>query len=196
IAFNYLEPADGNLQAFSHRLYELLLRSCTEFEANCRGILADNGYSKKGDWKIRDYHKIERSSRLSEYEVEITGWSTTRKVFRPFESWSNAHSLKWYQAYNTVKHNRSEAFESASLENVLLAVTGLLAVLFSQFFMMSFNAHQSVEIYHTNDDGWFWREDSIFRVKPPLSWSDEQSYDFRWKDLKDSSDSFANFSFS
>src|SRR5689334_2470696 len=37
--FDYVEPADSNLATYSHRLYELLLRACTEVETNATGIL-------------------------------------------------------------------------------------------------------------------------------------------------------------
>ena len=44
---DYVEPVDANKSVFSHRIYELLLRTATEYEANCKGILSANGYSKK-----------------------------------------------------------------------------------------------------------------------------------------------------
>lgn len=63
--FEYVEPADANLATYSHRVYELLLRACTEFEANCKGILNANAYAKSGNWNIADYYRINSSSRLS-----------------------------------------------------------------------------------------------------------------------------------
>lgn len=62
--FNYVEPDDANSSVFSHRLYELLLRACTEFEANCKGILEANGYVKPGggNLNIQDYFKIEAAT--------------------------------------------------------------------------------------------------------------------------------------
>jgi hypothetical protein len=35
----FIEPTDAHLQVYSHRLYEILLRACTEFESLCREIL-------------------------------------------------------------------------------------------------------------------------------------------------------------
>ena len=37
--FEYIEPHSSNLNVFSHRIYELLLRTCTEVESCCKGIL-------------------------------------------------------------------------------------------------------------------------------------------------------------
>ena len=54
--YDYIEPSDDNLGVYSHRIYELLLRTATEFETNCKGILKANGYSKpESDWYIKDY---------------------------------------------------------------------------------------------------------------------------------------------
>ena len=42
--FEYIEPSDINLEVYSHRLYELLLRAATECETNFTSILKDNDY--------------------------------------------------------------------------------------------------------------------------------------------------------
>lgn len=41
--FDFVEPCDANVVAYSHRIYELFLRTATEFESNCKGILNANG---------------------------------------------------------------------------------------------------------------------------------------------------------
>ena len=34
--FDYVEPHDDNMDIYSHRIYELFLRTATEFESNCK----------------------------------------------------------------------------------------------------------------------------------------------------------------
>ena len=63
--FDYVEPADTNLQCFSYRIHALLLRACVEVEANCKAILKENGYKRVGDWSMRDNRKIRDPSPLS-----------------------------------------------------------------------------------------------------------------------------------
>src|SRR6218665_3996294 len=53
ILFDYLSPDNRNSKAFSHRIYELFFRACTEFESNAKGILKDNGYVNPA--KTMDY---------------------------------------------------------------------------------------------------------------------------------------------
>lgn len=133
--FNYIEPDDCNLNVFSHRLYELLLRICTEFESNCKSILLANGYLKCNDKStIKDYFKIESAAKLSGYKVKFERWNQNRE-FIPFNSWVNKDKyepLKWYQSYNEVKHNRFEKFEKANLSNVMEALAGLISILHAQ----------------------------------------------------------------
>src|SRR5688572_2139121 len=44
--FDYVEPSDKNLQCYSYRIHELLLRASVEVEANCKAILVENSYVK------------------------------------------------------------------------------------------------------------------------------------------------------
>lgn len=132
--FNYVEPNDVNLNTYSHRLYELLLRTATELEANCKGVLESNGYVRPGgsNLNIMDYFKIENVAHLSGYEVTFERWPN--HVFKPFDAW-NAGTfapLPWYQGYNHVKHNRFTHFSEANLENVMNAIAALLCILHAQ----------------------------------------------------------------
>jgi hypothetical protein len=201
--FEYVEPTDRNKGTFSHRLYEILLRTCTEFETNCKRILSNNAYVKLDSknritdrWNIEDYWKINKSSKLSEYEVRVSTWSTP-KIIKPFESWHSTSEyvpLGWYQAYNDVKHNRSDKFELANIENVVMAISGVLVVLFSQFFASTFG---DVHYMFEESGGIYWHSgsNSIFLIKTPQSWKDEEQYDFDWTTLMTDANPFDDFRF-
>ena len=107
--FEFIEPSEENLNTYSHRLYELFLRSATEFETNCKQILAANGYTCSRDLNIRDYHKINQAMQLSKYEVKLSMWYPDAKVFIPLEEWERGSGLTWYQEYNLVKHQIGRA---------------------------------------------------------------------------------------
>lgn len=55
----YIEPSDDNKDTYSHRIYELYLRTCTEFEANAKFILKSNGYNNAK--RILDYWKLNKA---------------------------------------------------------------------------------------------------------------------------------------
>lgn len=192
--FEYIEPADENLGAFSIRLYELLLRACTEIEANSKAILTANGYQKSGNWNMDDYKKINSSSRLCDYEVEVNIWRQSTRIFRPFEKWAQNESLPWYQAYNNIKHNRHENFKQANLENAVNAIAGVVAILFSQFYVDALHTRKELDFYSYHG-GFFSENDLIFGIKPSQEWTDEERYEFNWVSLENSSDKFQLYSF-
>jgi hypothetical protein len=175
--FEYVEPDDRNLSTFSTRIYEILLRAATEFEANCKAILSANNYSGPGHWTMRDYKKIERATRLSDYQLQLSTWADGPKVIRPLLAWSNGGSLPWFSAYNSVKHSRVEDFDKANLKNAVEAVAALFAILFSQFNVLAFSPHELVSSVD-NWDGWLSHTNSIFWIKASTSWNPEECYGF------------------
>lgn len=176
--FDYVDPHDKNLNTFSHRMYELILRACTEFEANCKGILKANGYGKT-HLNIKDYFKINIASKLSEYEIKINVWSPKPLIIKPFEDWKNAtyNELSWYQKYNEVKHNRSADFEKANFTTLIYSMAGLYALLSSQFFDQVFQQYQNNIMTAPSSDGFRSTENSLFAVKYPKTFPVSENYE-------------------
>src|SRR5262249_420865 len=189
--FDYVEPADKNLDCYSYRMHELLMRSCIEIEANCRAILSENGYSRAGDWNMTDYKKLDVTHRLSSYQVKFPVWHGRQAVRTPFSSWATGAGLEWYQAYNKSKHDRHEQFEQANFANLLDAVAGLVALLASQFGDYDFEApHIPVWVDDTlKGDGFETAVGKYFRLKYP-DWPKDERYDFDWKQLENDAEPF------
>jgi hypothetical protein len=193
--FDYIEPHDDNLCTYSTRLYEIFLRAATEFESNCKAILEANGYARAGDWNMNDYKKIEKATLLSSYKVKLSIWSGGPKVLQPFAPWANGQPLSWYQDYNAVKHHRSIQFKKASLKNILESVSALFALLFAQFNIQAFSAHELVGMHHENDS-WLSHHNTLLSVHLPDRWSEAQCYGFRNEDLPLLNPKFDKFNFS
>lgn len=192
--FNYVEPNDVNLRTYSHRLYELLLRTATEFDANCKGVLDANGYVKPGgaNLNITDYFKLEAVCHLSGYKVSFERWPN--HVFKPFEAWSAGTfaPLPWYQGYNHVKHNRFAHFNEANFENVMNAIAGLLCILHAQIgenmdcvCFAGIATQQNEQTILTN---------GTFTLHAPLFPVADQ-YDFLWDNSKGVKVAVHNFTF-
>lgn len=194
VIFEYVEPSEDNESVYSHRIYELLLRSATEFETNCKRILDANGYTKNGNFDIKDYYKIEKATKLSEYEISLDIWCPERKIIKPFEQWKAGHSLSWYQAYNAAKHDRQNNFGQANLVNLIEAVAGVYAILFAQFGVYSFNPYQQINMVEDNDYGTIFSGESIFSINSS-SWADDEKYDFDWDTLKLQPNPFGVYNF-
>lgn len=192
--FQYVEPSDENSDVFSQRTYELFLRASTEFETNCKQILLANGYKPKGNWSINDYQKIERATKLSEYEIKLNIWHPGGKIFKPLASWKSLKPLDWYQDYNKVKHDRSNNFQKAKLINVVNAVSAVWAVLYAQFSYYIFEPYNdSIGLTSDDNTGFEYSDSTLFSIKPFKDWAEEEKYIFDWSNEDEKS--FQKFKF-
>ncbi len=195
--FNFIEPSDANLATHSHRIHELLLRTCVEVEANCTAILRENGYSRSGNWNMGDYKKIEQSHYLSQFEVKVPNWLGASGVRKPFSSWSSGGSLSWYTAYNNTKHDRHINFSQANFENLIDAIAGLSAILASQFINQDFSpAGMGLSVNPGGpSDGYESSIGGFFRLKYPSNVPAAEKYDFEHSDIDFTTDIFQCFTY-
>lgn len=182
---DYVEPADNNLPTYSFRIHELLLRVSIEIEANFVAILSENGYTKTGNWTMLDYKKINKSHKLSSYEVKLPNWKGEKNIRKPFENWKRDQSLPWWEAYNKSKHDRQTEFERATFENLTEAICGLVVVLSAQFEDNEFSSEDWILSAGGKGDGMESSIGGYFRVKYPNDWTDDEKYDFNFTILKE-----------
>lgn len=196
--FEYINPSDSNRKTYSHRLFDLFLRSSTEFENNCKKILRANGYTKRrgARWDINDYKRLDSANRISQYKIKLNVWYPKPKIIQPLKSWgSKGKSLKWYQDYNKVKHNRHSMFSLANLDNVLNATASVFCVLFSQFHVCAFNPYRTQESYGGEEGGYISTDYSLFSIKPFENWKKREEYNFDWRNLKSTKKPFNQYPF-
>lgn len=142
--FSYVEPNISNAHCYSHQIYQLFLRVCTEFEAVCK--LACNRLliepQKSNNYNFTTYQRLQNcsgnwkrdgflvpSGSLSDYQFHIHYWN---QLIQPLHSFGNVLGKRkpdWYDDYNSVKHNRLKHFDKANLQNLVLAFFGLCALL-------------------------------------------------------------------
>jgi len=201
--FDYIEPADSNESCYSYRIHSLLLRLCIEFEDNAKSILFENGFEKKDKTgntlrlNITDYKMIESTHFLSSFEVRLPFWSGINVDRKPFLDWQNGKStLPWYQAFNDIKHERSQKFTCANFGNLIDAYCGLLVLLTSQFGLHDFVPSQAVLALEGSSDGFESPIGSYLRVKFPKSIPAEERYNFCWTDIQNDDDPFNRIDYS
>lgn len=197
--FSYIEPADKNSETYSHQIQQLLTRCCIEIEANFTAILTENGYRRAdGNLNMRDdYYKIENSHKLSAYEIKIPDWKGNKRVRRPFQNWQTSHKLSWYQIYNKAKHNRHNEFEKVTLDILMDAVCGLVALLTSQFNSNDYSSRVTIwgsgNHSYEGSDGMSRTIGDRFLYKFNHTWPEAEQYDFVWDVLKDYPNPFTGF---
>jgi hypothetical protein len=193
--FDFVEPADVNLPCYSFRTHELHMRTCIEVEANCKAILSENGYVRRGDWNMTDYRKLNATHHLSFYEVRTPIWRGTSGKRSPFAPWARSGALCWYQAYNAAKHDRHNQFPLANFENLLDAFCGLVALLSAQFITFDFQPAVYGVGYGGPEGGFDTALGGYFHVKFPTDWATADRYDFNWQALQKDPDPFLRLTF-
>lgn len=185
---DFIEPSDGNLSTYSFRTYELLLRVCTEVEANFKAILEENGYkNNKNNWDMSDYKKVNESHKLSQYKVKIPIWDGDNSIRTPFIVLNNNKSPNWWKAYNNSKHNRHTKFKEASFSNLLDAISALVVLISAQFLSFTFTKNNYDVLYSTLNyeiDDYDETVGEFFRIKYPTEWEVDEKYDFKWHELE------------
>ena len=177
--FLYVEPAAECLQAYSHKIKELLILSCTELENSFK--FYDFGENER----TKDYVKLLNFVDLSKYKVSLIGYTDTYKSC-PFEKWNSTSptkSIPWYEAYTKIKHNSSENFQLATLENCLNAVMANIIMYAVRYSIRNLYLDNDIcsNIFNTSFD--FRIEDSLDFYIPliectPIYPHSEQPYDF------------------
>jgi len=150
----FIEPVDAHLQVYSYRLYELLLRACTEFESLSREIL------EAGNLNISDFVAIAPLLDLQRQNAIASFWRPVAAPLSPFKHWTPANvSLPWYQGYNAVKHKRNAEFSRVTLENVRDAICGVFIIMARLGFLEVIGSHM-------NAPGGSWQGIDRFRDIP------------------------------
>ena len=133
--FKTIHPCVENMKAFGQNIRNLLILSCTEVEAQLKGILKENSLIQKKNYTTNDFVKLKSVLKLDNYSIKL-GYYPWLNEFKPFENWvktSPTKSLPWYDNYNSVKHDREKEFSKGSLKSVIDAVSAVAILMIAQY---------------------------------------------------------------
>lgn len=132
-----VHPTDQTLEVYGHDIRNLLALACMEVEMHWRGVLVANGVTRdKNHFRTKDYVLLAAALRLNEYEVTFPDYPWLAP-FSPFKDWglmgAPTQEIRWFDAYNKVKHNREHEFARATLGHAFEAVAACAVMLVAQF---------------------------------------------------------------
>ncbi|MCF5051816.1 hypothetical protein GIW50_12495 [Pseudomonas syringae] len=135
-SFRYLEPHTDNYKAYSNRMRELLILSCTEIEANFSGILEVNNVKpNRKNYNTGDFAKLIQVLYLKDWGASLKLRHGCGSSY-PFKDWSvekPTQTLQWYDAYNHVKHDAFDKLCLANFNAVYNAMSALYILLIAQW---------------------------------------------------------------
>ena len=199
--FEYVEPADRNLETYWMQIYNIFLRICVEVEANFKAILRENIYSKNPAWwNMEDYEKVNKTHHLSGYKVIYPVWKGERSTFVPFGDWGceEKKKLGWYDVYNNCKHNKYQYMEEATFGTMLDAFAGLFVLLSSQFGSEDYAPGNIGISVSAGDDAFYNGEFGIgdyLQIVCPRDWTEDELYSFDWKKLRLEEERFQKYDY-
>lgn len=114
-----------NMGVYSIEFLRLLLIACSEVEVLCKQICMriDSTADRENITHFRA--TIEPALSFSSFQVNDL---QTHRIFPPFGDWRNNDSSSWWKAHNDVKHDRSQHYKIATLENAINAMAGLFVL--------------------------------------------------------------------
>lgn len=115
-----------NGKTFSNEFAKLLLLSASEIEVNAKALCAESGHAVSDKANIKEISKTILSIYPNIIDTKI---STPYQIIKPLAAWSIAKTdlgIPWWNAYNKVKHDRTNHFEDANLNNCMEALASLM----------------------------------------------------------------------
>ncbi|OBU29070.1 hypothetical protein C0Z01_11360 [Photobacterium kishitanii] len=130
----FVEPDTNGLQAYGHKIRELLILACTEVESSWISYFRLAGQGS-GRLSTNDYVKLNEKLRLFEYQVSFKNHPFNIQM-KPFDCWDAKNptkSLAWYDAYNKTKHNKAESFSCATLDSCFHAIAANIVMFCARY---------------------------------------------------------------
>ena len=171
----FVHPVDANAAVYSHRTFELLLRSCTEFEALAKGGAVErNLIAPSQQPNINDLSPLYDALEIATTEVGMTMWHPETLFLRPLDGWKEQpHGLHWYRSYNSVKHNRSGRFSEATLHNVTLSIASCFLLLQR---LGGYQLQLERHVHHENNLVEWHFPDVPITIRAPDNWGPATSF--------------------
>ena len=121
----YVEPL-GNETVCSFEFLKILILSCTEIESIFK-LICNEIDSTKSAGDIGAYKRaiLGKYPKIVDAIVKV---KRLGKNIKPFEGWNNG-PLKWWDAYQHVKHNRGNYFQEATYMNAVTALSALYVLI-------------------------------------------------------------------
>lgn len=124
----YVEHCYENRIAFSNEFAKLILLACSEIDVICK-LMCKIYNPESNPGNICEYAKIilVNSTVVNNEKIYLADFEIC-----PWQNWNLEpySSPDWWKDYQDIKHNRSEHFRKANLENAISSMAGLYVLLY------------------------------------------------------------------
>ncbi len=127
--FDVVEPNKNHKSVYGLEYREIILLAATEVENHWVKLLKSNGFNKE-KCNTKDYIRLKEFIYFNN-TFELQNYNDYDSI-HPFINWNESQptgSLKWYDSYNKIKHNREENINLATLDNAIQSICALINLL-------------------------------------------------------------------
>jgi hypothetical protein len=173
--FRVVHPTEDNLETYGSAIRDLIILACTEVESQWKGVLKANHVPAiGGDYSTKDYVKLYAPMQLNSYELALIRYPDLRAT-APLRGWDvnrSTKSLKWYDVYNKVKHDREGNFKEASLQHAIEAVAACATMLAAQYGLAALRRHTLNSLFEFRAIPKWEPKDWYYEPVPGERWSE------------------------
>lgn len=121
-ASRYIEFSNDHRNVYSHFFSHMLTTAGAEFESVSKAVaVVDNVPEPQNISEIQNLYK-EIESDVHSFKLRTLKGDL---VIAPFSDWKDGKNLKWWKAYNNIKHSRHINAKDGSLFNAMHALGAL-----------------------------------------------------------------------
>ena len=124
----YVEFCPANYDSFSNEFAKIIMSAAAECENVLKDLckLIDSSLTPRN---IADIYPILFSSYPKFGDIEV-GIPRYKLILKPWEDWTSTNRPDWWsKGYNKIKHERTQNFDKANLQNVILSLAGLFTAI-------------------------------------------------------------------
>lgn len=123
----YMQPR-GQEDVFSYEYVKIIILSCIEVESLFKLIGSFHNIKLGKNAGICKYKETILGKYPNIIKAEVYD-TKVRKMIKPFKGWDDIGKLSWWDAYNSVKHNRSMNYSLATYNNAALSLAAVYILL-------------------------------------------------------------------
>lgn len=146
--FDVASAAPANYQTYGAQFEKIIYFACVGVESLFSKILFDNGYEIKNAG-TKTFVRLKIALRIDEYKLTLV-YYPWMPALKPFQGWDTSHpsaSLSWFDAYNSLKHDKQRNRHKATMENALNAAAAHYVMTYAVFGTQMFNGYFSDKFF-------------------------------------------------
>ncbi len=170
--FNVASPTEHNLKTFGAQFEKTIYFACVGVESLFNLILSEcTNITNKG--RMSDFVKLKPKLRVSEYSLQLVHYPWMNSL-APFENWNPerpSQSLQWFDAYNSLKHDKRQSQHKASMQNALNAAAAYYILSHTVFGKDMFPGYVSTQFFFHFGQNPVWRVDELYLPTSESRWT-------------------------